>query len=119
MITPEPTVRMDPKTSAGRHVRFIATIEGTADFVVLSHQPLADGARELLARGYDPSELLTMRHDGKAFDSFKPAPIGQWAKVTYWESNKGRLQAMPWVPREDAIAVMPSDEKQASEGADG
>jgi hypothetical protein len=97
ILTPEPTVRVDPPTSSGRPVRFIATLDG--DFVVLSHQPLVDGARELLARGFDPATPLTMRHAGKAYDSFEPLPIGDWAKVTYSESTKGDLRLRRWMPR--------------------
>jgi hypothetical protein len=99
ILTPDPTVRGDPATSSGRPVRFIATLDG--DFVVLSDQPLADGARELLARGFDPATPLTMRHAGKAYDSFEPLPIGQWAKVTYSESTKGDLRLRRWMPRPD------------------
>jgi hypothetical protein len=51
------------------HVRFLATLESTGEFVVRSHQPLVDGARELLARGYEPTTPLTMRHEGKAYDA--------------------------------------------------
>jgi hypothetical protein len=56
-----------------RAARFAARLESTGDFVIRSHQPLVDGARELLARGYDPEVLLTMRHEGKAYGSFKPS----------------------------------------------
>jgi hypothetical protein len=56
---------------------FVAWLENTGDLVVRSRQPLVDGARELLARGFDPAALLTMRHEGSTYDSFLPAPIGE------------------------------------------
>lgn len=60
--------------------RFAAYLDGA--LICTSKQPLLDGARELLRRGYDPATLLTSRHEGKAYDSFVPAPIGDLAKLT-------------------------------------
>ena len=50
-----------------------------------------DGARELLARGFDPATPLTMRMEGKTYDSFQPLPIGKWAGWTYAERERDRL----------------------------
>jgi hypothetical protein len=86
-------------------------LESTGDLVIRSHQPLVDGARELIARGFDPATLLTIRHEGNAYDSFKPAPIGQWAKWTYSESEAHPLKRRAWVPREMPIAVDREDQK--------
>jgi hypothetical protein len=47
--------------------------------VVVSPTPMADASRELIARGFDPATLVTMRHAGKSFDSFVPAPLKTWA----------------------------------------
>src|SRR5262245_29849781 len=81
--------------------RFTARLESTGEVIVSNtRQPLVDGARELLARGFDPPALLTMRMEGKAYDSFKPAPIRHWAKWTYSESEEHPLKRRPWVPRE-------------------
>ena len=72
VVTPEP----DPEKAG----RFAARLESTGEVIVAStRQPLVDGARELLARGFDPATPLTMRMEGKAYDSFQPLPIGQWA----------------------------------------
>jgi len=58
-----------------------------------------DGAREPLARGFDPAALLTMRHEGKGYDSFQPLPIGQWAGETYTEGEITPLRCVRWMPR--------------------
>jgi hypothetical protein len=58
-------------------------LESTGEVVVTSsRQPLADGARELIALGFDRHTMLTLRHAGSIHDSFKPAPIAEWAKWT-------------------------------------
>jgi hypothetical protein len=80
--------------------RFSAHLESTgAPVVTSSKQPLADGARELLARGFNRSIPLTMRHDGSSHDSFAPLPIGKWAKLTYEERDNGGLTRARWMPR--------------------
>jgi hypothetical protein len=77
---------------------FSAYLETGDALVAGSRQPLVDGARELLARGFDPSTLLTMRHEGKSYDSFQPLPIGEWAKWTHAESEERSLRRGPWMP---------------------
>jgi hypothetical protein len=52
-----------------------------------------------------------MRHEGKAYDSFKPAPIGQWAMWTYWEGEKRGLQRARWMPRADMAEAQKSGVK--------
>lgn len=90
--------RVDNKASAGRHLRFIAVIEGTEDQLVVSRQPLVDGARVLLARGVDPTTLLAIRPVGAAYDSFVPKPIGELARISYTEGVKKSLRATRWEP---------------------
>jgi hypothetical protein len=78
---------------------FTARREGTEEVVVTgTRQPLVDGARALLARGFDPATPLTMRHEGKAYDSFQPLPMGEWAKWTYAESEERALRRVNWMP---------------------
>jgi len=81
--------------------RFTARLE-SSDEVILhsSRQPLVDGARVLLARGFDPTTPLTMRQQGSPHDSFKPAPIREWAKWTYKESDRDGLQKARWMAPE-------------------
>ena len=40
-----------------------------------------------------------MRHEGKAYDSFQPLPIGQWAGWTYEERDRDGLRSVRWMPR--------------------
>jgi hypothetical protein len=80
--------------------RFSAHLESTgAPVVTNSKQPLVDGARELLASGFDPATVLTMRHDGSFHDSFAPLPIGKWAGWTYTEGETTSLRCARWMPR--------------------
>ena len=80
--------------------RFDAHLDG--EHICTSREPLFAGARELLARGYDPSTLMTTRHDGKTFDSFKPAPIGKLAKLMIMESSRDGLRLVKWKPMSEA-----------------
>lgn len=93
IVRPEPIEQARPT----RSLRFIATLEGGEAVIVVSHQPLVDGARALIDRGYDPAELLTMRQHDRPHDSFKALPISQWAKWTYSEEVKG-LRQRAWIP---------------------
>jgi hypothetical protein len=81
-----------PSPSRGNHHCLEAVVTGSA-------QPLADGARELLAHGFDPAALLTMRMEGKTYDSFAPLPIGTWAGWTCTEGETTSLRCARWVPR--------------------
>jgi hypothetical protein len=50
--------------------------------IVRSRQPFLDGARVLLARGYDPSTLYNMRHANSATLSFVATTIGRAAGLS-------------------------------------
>jgi hypothetical protein len=52
----------------------------------------------MLRRGFDRATPLTMRHAGKAYDSVKPVPIGEWGKWSYTESAKHVLKRQAWMP---------------------
>ena len=72
----------------------------TGDALVAgTRQSLVDSARELLVRGFDPATLLTMRHEGKTYDSFQPLPICKWAGWTYTEGETTPLRCVRWMPR--------------------
>jgi hypothetical protein len=104
--------------------RFTARLESTGELIAnSSRQPLVDGARELLARGFDPAALLTMRQHDRPYDSFRPAPIGQWAKWTYEESESVGLKRRAWKAYPETAAGMPVAEgrerrKSGSEPSD-
>jgi hypothetical protein len=92
--------------------RFTARLESTGELIVTgTRQPIVDGARVLLAHGFDPATPLTMRHEGKAYDSFQPMPIGHWAKWTYKEGEKDALRRAPWMP-------LPADRGWQKSGSD-
>src|SRR5499427_8534951 len=91
---------VSPGTDPQKAGKFTACLESIGETIVSgSRQPLVDGARELLARGYDPAALLTMRHQGSTCDSFVPAPIGGWAKWPYTEGETSPLRRARWIPR--------------------
>jgi hypothetical protein len=92
--------------------RFTARLESTGELLVTStRQPLVDGARVLLAQGFDPGTPLTMRMECKSYDSFQPMPIAEWAKWTYKEREKGCLAVERWMP----FAAPRSGQKSGSE----
>jgi hypothetical protein len=108
-----------PEANPQKAGRFTARLESTGELLVANtRQPLVDGARVLLARGFDPGTPLTMRHAGSAHDSFQLMPIAEWAKWTYKEREKGGLAIDRWMP----FAVPRSGQKSGSEplaGPDG
>ena len=103
------TIRLIMRPHRGKHGptgdRFDAFIGD--EFIVTSREPLFDGARELLARGYDPSTLMTTRHEGKTFDNFKPAPIGKLAQLMIVEADIRGLQMRKWQPHPKADSSAP------------
>lgn len=93
----------------GKPGRFSGRLESTDEVIACNtKQPLADGARELLARGFDPGILLTMRHEGNAHDSFQPLPIGRWAGWTYEEGETKPLRRVRWMPFPTAAGTQKS-----------
>jgi hypothetical protein len=89
--------------------RFSGRLESTGQVIVgNTKQPLADGARELLARGFNPNTLLTMRHEGLPHDSFELFKIGQWAGLTFREGEKTTLRSAPWMPFPDVAGTQKS-----------
>jgi hypothetical protein len=44
--------------------------------VITSRQPLYDGVRALLDLGYPEDTPVTIRHEGKGYDSFVPQKLG-------------------------------------------
>jgi hypothetical protein len=85
--------------------RFDAYLDG--ELILVSRQPLYDGARELLRRGYRSGTLLTLRHAGKDYDSFAPLEISYLAGWSISESDRGGLKRIRWQP-------MPEDLKRRS-----
>jgi hypothetical protein len=110
MVKSPPAMRLVVAPEAAG--RFTARLESTGALLVTStRQPLVDGARVLLAQGFDPATPLTMRMEGKSYDSFQPMPIAEWAKWTYKEREKGGLAVERWMP----FAAPRSEQKSGSE----
>jgi hypothetical protein len=82
---PAGALRLELRPVHGR--RFAAWLDG--ELICTSDQPVLDGTRELLRRGFDPSTLLTTRHADKAYDNFVPQPIGELAKWTVENDSRG------------------------------
>ncbi len=93
------------RRAAGQLIH-IDKFEGWLDgeLIVTSKQPRLDGARELLKRGYSPDTLLTTRAEGRDYDSFIPAPIGELAKWTIVEEDKNGLRRRLWKPHPNAVS---------------
>lgn len=103
------TLLLRPKIEPGgfRLDRFEAYTEA-GEYVTTSRRPLLDGARALLALGYDPATLLTVRHEGGP-SSFEPKPIGALAEWTVVERDKRGLQLDRWRPEPGSrIPVLPT-----------
>ena len=78
---------------------FTARLDGEV-IVTGTRQPVADGARILLDRGYAPDMIITMRHAGAAHDAFEPLPISVWSRWTYSEGDRDGLRKVRWIPRQ-------------------
>ena len=85
------TLILTPAKTPGK---FIARLDG--EIICQSDQPLVDGARVLVNRGFDPSLAMTVRHAGKAFDSFTAQRLSDLAKWTYSEGDRQGLHIQKW-----------------------
>src|SRR3974390_2964682 len=77
--------------------RFEARRDGHDRVLCVSRTPFFDAARELLAQGYDPDDLLMLRHAGPDTDSVKKTGYGP--------------QLQPWKP----FSTLPVRARNASE----
>jgi hypothetical protein len=113
--SPSPVLRLIVRPHlerGGFHLdRFDAYLDD--ELMAISRQPLLDGARALLARGFDPHAMLTMRLASSAADSFRPKPIREWAKWTIAERDRGGLQRERWKPLRSAVSSSAVDARSA------
>jgi hypothetical protein len=79
-----------------------------------TRQPFFDAARTLLGRGWNPDTVLEASHEGSAIVAMR-STIGEAAKWTITEADRGGLQKRLWHPYEDAH----SRQRGASENAIG
>jgi hypothetical protein len=103
--------------AGGYHLdRFDALLDG--EVITTSRQPVFDGARALIERGHHPEELMCADQNGHLVFI---ATIGENARWTIEESDKGGLRKRPWreLPVEKAVssrAVGPRTGEERSGG---
>ncbi len=93
---PARVTRLIKRERAKRDGVFEVYLDG--EQLLTTRRPLTDGARALLARGYNPNLPLAVRAENRNYDSFKPITIGEAAKWTVSEEDKGGLRLRPWKP---------------------
>jgi hypothetical protein len=96
-----------PASKAGRYLGHVGD-----EFIVRSRQPFLDGARALLARGYDPATPYNMRHANTDTLSFVATTIGQTAGLSVSDTRTPRFQK--FVPFKGPI----EQEDEAAEAAE-
>ena len=108
------------RRAAGQLIH-IDKFEGWLDgeMIVTSKQPRLDGARELMRRGYSPDVLMTTRAEGRDYDSFIPAPIGELAKWTITERDRGGLRRELWRSYQDGVSRSAVDARTRKSGLRG
>ena len=92
MITPAP--------KPGRFLGYVGD-----ELLVTSRQPFLDGARVLLARGYDPVTPYHMRHANSDVLSFVTTTIGHAAGLSVSDTRTNRFQKFEpfeWATKEAA-----------------
>jgi hypothetical protein len=72
------------------------------EVIVRSRQPFLDGARVLLARGYDPATPYNMRHARSRDPSFVTTTIGRAAGLRAVDDGSG-MRLRKFVPLEEPI----------------
>jgi hypothetical protein len=75
---------------APKPARFLGYVG--AEVIVRSRQPFLDGARALLARGYDPATPYNMRHANSATTSFVTTTIERAARLSVADADRTRFQ---------------------------
>jgi hypothetical protein len=86
---------------SGRAGCFLGYVDD--QLIVTSRQPFLDGARALLARGYDPATPYNMRHANSGALSFVTTTIGHAAGLSVSEARatRFRLSGQPRRPPSD------------------
>ena len=103
-------------TPEARPGRFTARLESGEVIVTDTGQPAADGARELITRGFPAGLLLTVRHARAGSDSFRPLSVSVWASWTFTEGETTPLRRQAWKPRQMPIAAVTEGQNSTSAG---
>lgn len=72
--------------------------------------PAFDGARWLIGQGVSPDWLMTTRAASSSVDSWKPAPVGIYAKLAVADPDERSASLVSW----QAFPVQAGTEKQAT-----
>jgi len=81
-----------------------------------SRQPLLDAARALIGLGHNPGTLVTLRHAGKAFDSFRSVPLSVVAQLTAVERDGASVCFEKWRPHPKQAATVPREVAEIAVG---
>jgi hypothetical protein len=81
-----------------------------------TRQPLYDGARELLALGYSPRTVVRVRHAGGIA---MRGVVGELAKWTIEERDRGGLRKVLWKPHGMAHSSRDGSPPAAENASDG
>jgi hypothetical protein len=73
-------------------------LEDGVPLLARTRLPLGEGARALLASGYDPNGLVTMRHGPSGTDCFRPIRLGVAAQMTVSEPADRSAHFRKWRP---------------------
>jgi hypothetical protein len=99
LVIEEAPPHKNGESRAGMYVGYIGD-----DLIVASKQPFLDGARALIAAGYDPDEPYNMRREGSDTLSFVTTTIGHAAAFSVSEDGNG--MRFKKEKTEDAEAVL-------------
>ena len=91
----------------GQHYADVFIAKLGNEQLAISRTPLLAAARELICRGYSPTDRLVMRHKGSDTDCLT-ASIRAAAKLTVTESNYGPRFG-PWVEPKNRFSRRDSD----------
>lgn len=98
--------------------KFEARFEGQTQILCTSRQPFLDAARALLDQGYDPDNILLMRHEGSDVDSLR-GKLGVAATLTVDESNTPRFRKWKTFSLREGHSPSDFSEQLATQVADG
>jgi hypothetical protein len=96
---------------SGRAGRFLGYVDD--ELIVTSRQPFLDGARALLARGYDPATPYNMRHVNSDVLSFVMTTIGHSAGLSVSEARSSHSSGRRQRRRPNDEPLQSNGQKQA------
>ena len=89
-----------------------------AKLLVTSREPFYSAARVLLAGGLDPETALEAQHKGSPIVAMR-CKLGEAAKWTVRERDRGGLRRELWQPMPDAVSSIRGGGENEQEAAGG